>query len=104
MSVSTKIMEDCTDSELRTELDRRQSFKIKEECERRETAVNIINDNPDVFSRLANALGLEEMARKLKDRELDLSADYKVSFTIQQDNFLEKVYGDSSNPVWKKFE
>jgi hypothetical protein len=104
MSVSNKHLEDCTDSELRTELDRRQTFKIKEEYERREMAAEIVNDNRKAFSELADALGLSKLAEQLKDYEFKLSAEIKIDFTMQEDDFLEKVYGDSSNPVWKKFE
>jgi hypothetical protein len=96
------ILAEVSDDEMRRELKRRESAKLKEEYEKRNRVVATLLHHKKAFIEVAKEMGDRELVRILEEECLDC-ADYRVEIRISRDKFIDKCY-EHGRAVWEKFQ
>lgn len=89
---------DISEAELKAELKRRETAKLKEEYERRNRTIAAVLHHKKALIDIAKEMGNDRLIRMLEDEQCDC-ADYRVEISIVRDHFLDKCY-PNGKPLW----
>jgi len=96
-------LENFSDQQLRAELERRRAMGLKREFEIRKGMVDLVNNHPALFRKLALASGDAETVRVL---DKGILCDWAlVEFRVRDDDdFSDKIFDNNQNYVWEQYE